>query len=117
MNFEVTRDSQLFHFLMLAMYSGQIGLFSSRDLLLFFIMWELELIPVYLLISMWGGRNACIQLQSLFCTLREAPFFYYWEFWAYFCTCHVYDSCGVKEFQIACILIPFTAFSFDCILL
>ncbi|KAL5646647.1 hypothetical protein ACJX0J_003928 [Zea mays] len=33
----VTRNSQLFYFLMLAMYSGQIGLFSSRDLLLFFI--------------------------------------------------------------------------------
>ncbi|KAJ8419213.1 hypothetical protein Cgig2_032367 (chloroplast) [Carnegiea gigantea] len=41
----VTRDSRLFYFLMLAMYSGQIGSFSSRDLLLFFIMWELELIP------------------------------------------------------------------------
>nr|YP_009480146.1 NdhD [Euonymus hamiltonianus]AVY52415.1 NdhD [Euonymus hamiltonianus] len=53
----VTRDSRLFHFLMLAMYSGQIGLFSSRDLLLFFIMWELELIPVYLLIFMWGGKQ------------------------------------------------------------
>ena len=53
----VTRDSRLFHFLMLAMYSGQIGLFSSRDLLLFFIMWELELIPVYLLISVWGGKK------------------------------------------------------------
>ncbi|KAL5645216.1 hypothetical protein ACJX0J_002502 [Zea mays] len=44
----VTRNSQLFYFLMLAMYSGQIGLFSSRDLLLFFIMWELELIPFIL---------------------------------------------------------------------
>nr|YP_009468068.1 NADH-plastoquinone oxidoreductase subunit 4 [Aristida ternipes]AVA08346.1 NADH-plastoquinone oxidoreductase subunit 4 [Aristida ternipes] len=53
----VTRNSRLFHFLMLAMYSGQIGLFSSRDLLLFFIMWELELIPVYLLLSMWGGKR------------------------------------------------------------
>nr|QXV93210.1 NADH-plastoquinone oxidoreductase subunit 4 [Hopea odorata] len=53
----VTRDSRLFHFLMLAMYSGQIGSFSSRDLLLFFIMWELELIPVYLLLSMWGGKK------------------------------------------------------------
>lgn len=53
----VTRNSRLFHFLMLAMYSGQIGLFSSRDLLLFFIMWELELIPVYLLLSMWGGKK------------------------------------------------------------
>nr|YP_009662767.1 NADH-plastoquinone oxidoreductase subunit 4 [Amphilophium carolinae]QCU48289.1 NADH-plastoquinone oxidoreductase subunit 4 [Amphilophium carolinae] len=53
----VTRDSRLFHFLMLAMYSGQIGLFSSQDLLLFFLMWELELIPVYLLVSMWGGKK------------------------------------------------------------
>lgn len=53
----VTRDSRLFHFLMLAMYSGQIGSFSSRDLLLFFIMWELELIPVYLLLCMWGGKK------------------------------------------------------------
>ncbi|KAL5642059.1 hypothetical protein ACJX0J_000170 [Zea mays] len=52
----VTRNSQLFYFLMLAMYSGQIGLFSSRDLF-FFIMWELELIPVYLLLSMWGGKR------------------------------------------------------------
>nr|AZN62248.1 NADH dehydrogenase subunit 4 [Echinocodon lobophyllus] len=53
----VTRESRLFHFLMLAMYSAQIGSFSSRDLLLFFIMWELELIPVYLLLSMWGGKK------------------------------------------------------------
>nr|YP_010193761.1 NADH-plastoquinone oxidoreductase subunit 4 [Elaeocarpus decipiens]QXO02018.1 NADH-plastoquinone oxidoreductase subunit 4 [Elaeocarpus glabripetalus]QZQ52923.1 NADH-plastoquinone oxidoreductase subunit 4 [Elaeocarpus decipiens] len=53
----VTRNSRLFHFLMLAMYSGQIGLFSAQDLLLFFIMWELELIPVYLLLSMWGGKK------------------------------------------------------------
>nr|YP_010242352.1 NdhD [Impatiens balsamina]QTJ25485.1 NdhD [Impatiens balsamina] len=53
----VTRDSRLFHFMMLAMYSVQIGSFSSRDLLLFFIMWELELIPIYLLLSMWGGKK------------------------------------------------------------
>nr|UTA96928.1 NdhD [Cynanchum rostellatum]UWI54557.1 NADH dehydrogenase subunit D [Cynanchum rostellatum]WHN64030.1 NADH-plastoquinone oxidoreductase subunit 4 [Cynanchum rostellatum] len=53
----ITRDSRLFHFLMLAMYSGQIGLFASRNLFLFFIMWELELIPVYLLLSMWGGKK------------------------------------------------------------
>nr|YP_010241409.1 NdhD [Limonium tetragonum]YP_010241492.1 NdhD [Limonium bicolor]YP_010997483.1 NADH-plastoquinone oxidoreductase subunit 4 [Limonium franchetii]QKN99021.1 NADH-plastoquinone oxidoreductase subunit 4 [Limonium sinense]USS60601.1 NADH-plastoquinone oxidoreductase subunit 4 [Limonium aureum]QTH79372.1 NdhD [Limonium tetragonum]QTH79455.1 NdhD [Limonium bicolor]QUB07516.1 NADH-plastoquinone oxidoreductase subunit 4 [Limonium bicolor] len=53
----VTRYSRLFNFLMLAMYSGQLALFSSRDLLLFFLMWELELIPVYLLLSIWGGKK------------------------------------------------------------
>lgn len=53
----VTRKPRLFYFLMLAMYSGQLGLFAAQDMLLFFLMWELELIPVYLLLSMWGGRQ------------------------------------------------------------
>jgi NAD(P)H-quinone oxidoreductase subunit 4 len=53
----VTRNPKLFYFLMLAMYSGQLGLFASQDLLLFFFMWELELIPVYLLLSLWGGKR------------------------------------------------------------
>jgi NAD(P)H-quinone oxidoreductase subunit 4 len=53
----VTHQPRLFYFLMLAMYSGQLGLFASQDILLFFFMWELELIPVYLLLSMWGGKR------------------------------------------------------------
>nr|YP_011004450.1 NADH-plastoquinone oxidoreductase subunit 4 [Asplenium antiquum]WPT27105.1 NADH-plastoquinone oxidoreductase subunit 4 [Asplenium antiquum] len=53
----ITRNTRLFHFLMLVMYSGQIGLFASRDILLFFSMWELELIPVYLLLCLWGGKR------------------------------------------------------------
>ncbi|XVF86483.1 hypothetical protein PTKIN_Ptkin18bG0043900 [Pterospermum kingtungense] len=61
---------------MLAIYSGQIGSFSSRDLLLFFIMWEFKLIFVYLLLSMWGERNVYTRLQNLFCTLQGVSFFY-----------------------------------------
>jgi NAD(P)H-quinone oxidoreductase subunit 4 len=51
----VTLKPKLFYFLMLAMYGGQIGVFAVQDMLLFFLMWELELIPVYLLLSIWGG--------------------------------------------------------------
>ncbi|WP_449416600.1 NAD(P)H-quinone oxidoreductase subunit 4 [Phormidium nigroviride] len=54
---EVDRKPRLFYFLMLLMYSAQIGVFVAQDVLLLFIMWELELIPVYLLISIWGGKN------------------------------------------------------------
>nr|YP_010970031.1 NADH-plastoquinone oxidoreductase subunit 4 [Taenitis blechnoides]WNR49244.1 NADH-plastoquinone oxidoreductase subunit 4 [Taenitis blechnoides] len=53
----ITRNTRLFHFLMLLLYGGQIGLFVSRDILLFFFMWELELIPVYLLLCLWGGKK------------------------------------------------------------
>lgn len=39
------------------MYSAQMGVFAAQDLLLFFMLWELELVPVYLLISIWGGKK------------------------------------------------------------
>ncbi|MDX2228863.1 MAG: NAD(P)H-quinone oxidoreductase subunit 4 [Leptolyngbyaceae cyanobacterium bins.349] len=54
-SWKVTKKPRLFYFLMLTMYSAQIGVFCAQDLLLFFLMWELELVPVYVLISVWGG--------------------------------------------------------------
>ncbi|MBE9204970.1 NAD(P)H-quinone oxidoreductase subunit 4 [Nostoc sp. LEGE 06077] len=54
---QVNLKPRLFYFLMLLLYSAQIGVFVAQDLLLFFIMWELELVPVYLLVSIWGGQK------------------------------------------------------------
>lgn len=56
-SWRVTHKPRLFYFLMLVMYSAQIGVFVAQDLLLFFLMWELELVPVYLLIATWGGQR------------------------------------------------------------
>ena len=52
---QVDRRPRLFYFLMLLLYAAQIGVFVAQDLLLFFIMWEVELVPVYLLVCIWGG--------------------------------------------------------------
>jgi NAD(P)H-quinone oxidoreductase subunit 4 len=54
---KVTKKPRLFYALLLVMYSAQIGVFAAQDLLLFFLIWELELVPVYLLISIWGGQK------------------------------------------------------------
>lgn len=54
---KVTNKPRLFYALMLVMYSAQLGVFLAQDLLMFFLMWEIELVPVYLLISIWGGAN------------------------------------------------------------
>jgi NAD(P)H-quinone oxidoreductase subunit 4 len=54
---QVNRKSRLFYFLMLVLYAAQIGVFVAQDILLLFIMWELELVPVYLLVSIWGGQK------------------------------------------------------------
>ncbi|MBH8552372.1 NAD(P)H-quinone oxidoreductase subunit 4 [Nostocaceae cyanobacterium CENA357] len=54
---QVDHRPRLFYFLMLVLYSAQVGVFVAKDLLLFFIMWEVELIPVYLLVCIWGGQR------------------------------------------------------------
>src|SRR6478736_4843996 len=36
---------------------GMIGVFVARDLFLFYIFWELVLVPMYLIIGIWGGKN------------------------------------------------------------
>ncbi|QHV00510.1 NAD(P)H-quinone oxidoreductase subunit 4 [Synechocystis sp. CACIAM 05] len=53
----VTLKPKLFYFLMLLMYGGQIAVFAVQDILLFFLVWELELVPVYLILSIWGGKK------------------------------------------------------------
>ena len=53
----VTFKPKLFFFLILAMDGGQIAVFAVQDMLLFFLAWELELLPVYLLLAIWGGKR------------------------------------------------------------
>jgi NAD(P)H-quinone oxidoreductase subunit 4 len=56
-SWNITIKPRLFFSLMLLMYSAQIAVFLAQDLLLFFMLWELELVPVYLIISIWGGAQ------------------------------------------------------------
>ena len=56
-SWKVTHKPKLYYFLVLVLYSAQIGVFAAQDLILFFLMWEIELIPVYLLIAIWGGEK------------------------------------------------------------
>jgi NADH-quinone oxidoreductase subunit M len=42
---------------MLLLETGMLGVFVSLDLFLFFVFWEAMLIPMYLVIGVWGGAN------------------------------------------------------------
>lgn len=42
---------------LMVLEAALIGAFSSLDLILFYVFFELSLIPVYFLIGIWGGRN------------------------------------------------------------
>ncbi|MCX5717694.1 MAG: NADH-quinone oxidoreductase subunit M [Nitrospirae bacterium] len=46
-----------FYISILIMESAMIGVFCSLDFMLFYLFWEAMLIPMYLLIGVWGGSN------------------------------------------------------------
>jgi NADH-quinone oxidoreductase subunit M len=53
----ITSQPKAFFAWLLLLQSCIIGVFSSLDLLLFFIFWELEVVPLYFLISTWGSNR------------------------------------------------------------
>jgi NAD(P)H-quinone oxidoreductase subunit 4 len=48
---------RLYYALMLLVNAGVTGAFLAQNLLLFFLFYEVELIPLYLLIAVWGGAQ------------------------------------------------------------
>src|SRR6185437_15848182 len=53
----IQKNVGLFHFNLLWVLAGIIGVFLSLDLFLFYFFWELMLIPMYFLIAVWGHEN------------------------------------------------------------
>ncbi len=43
--------------LFLLLETGMLGVFVALDLMLFFLFWEIGLVPMYFLINQWGGEN------------------------------------------------------------
>ena len=55
---------------LLLLETSILGVFSSLDLLLFFVFWEIEVIPMYFLISIWGsGRKEYSAIKYVVYTL------------------------------------------------
>ena len=46
-----------YYALLLTLLTGVIGVFIATDLFLFYVFWEVMLIPMYFIIGIWGGRN------------------------------------------------------------
>lgn len=53
----VTRSPKLYIAQMLLLETGLIGVFLALDLLVFFVFFEIVLVPMYFLIGMWGSDN------------------------------------------------------------
>ena len=53
----ITKREGGFYALLLVLTTGMIGVFVALDLFLFYVMWEVMLIPMYFIIGVWGGDN------------------------------------------------------------
>ncbi|HUV31503.1 MAG TPA: NADH-quinone oxidoreductase subunit M [Acidobacteriota bacterium] len=51
----ITKGVKGFHISMLLLSTGMIGVFCALDLFLFYVFWEVMLVPMYFIIGVWGG--------------------------------------------------------------
>lgn len=56
-SWHVQKNPQGFFAAFLALEAFVIGVFSAQDFILFYLFWEAMLIPMFLLIGLWGGEN------------------------------------------------------------
>src|SRR3989338_5492978 len=67
---EIKARRKEFYGLLLACEVGLLGTFSALDLFLFYVFWEVMLIPMYFLIGMWGsGNRIYVALKFLLYTM------------------------------------------------
>ena len=53
----ITERVKEYYIFLLILQTGMLGAFMALDFLLFFLFWEVMLVPMYFLIGIWGSAN------------------------------------------------------------
>ena len=53
----IREKAHSYYALLFILTTGMLGVFMALDLVLFYVMWELMLVPMYLIIGIWGGQR------------------------------------------------------------
>lgn len=56
-SFNITDKVKAYMILFLLLETGMLGVFMAIDLLVFFVFWEVGLVPMYFIINQWGSAN------------------------------------------------------------
>src|SRR5581483_11386907 len=82
----------------LVLQTGMLGVFMSNDMFLFFVFWEAMLVPMYLLIGIWGGpRKLYAAIKFFLYTLLGSVLMLLGILFLYF---HHHSVTGVYTFSI-----------------
>lgn len=68
----VREAQRLYYTLLLALLSSIMGIFCALDTALFFVFWELTLIPIYFLLARWGVTPDAPRVAARYCLLMLA---------------------------------------------
>ena len=63
---EIERNQGFFQFNLLWTLAGVVGVFTALDLFLFFVFWEVMLVPMYFLIAIWGHEARSYAAMKFF---------------------------------------------------
>ena len=64
------RSPRLHAFLFLLLATGLMGVFAARDLLLFYLFFEIALVPMYFIVGIWGGERRRYAAMKFFLYTR-----------------------------------------------
>lgn len=74
-SFSISMRPRLYYACLMLLATSVIGVFVALDFLLFFLMWELELFPMFLLIAVWGsGRKEYAATKFVLYTIFGSAF-------------------------------------------
>lgn len=74
-SFSISMRPRLYYACLMLLSTSVIGVFVALDFLLFFLMWELELFPMFLLIAIWGsGRKEYAATKFVLYTILGSAF-------------------------------------------
>ena len=74
-SFSVTNRPRAYFAALMILSTSVLGVFCALDFLLFFLFWELELFPMYLLIAIWGsGRKEYSATKFVLYTIAGSAF-------------------------------------------
>ncbi|HYI45555.1 MAG TPA: NADH-quinone oxidoreductase subunit M [Actinomycetota bacterium] len=69
-SWSITKRAKPYFIFLLALETGMLGVFGALDLFLFYLFWEVTLVPMYFLIGMWGyGRRIYAAMKFFLFTL------------------------------------------------
>ncbi len=74
-SFSIEHRQRAYFASLMVLATAVLGVFTAMDFLLFFLFWELELFPMYLLISIWGsGRREYSAMKFVLYTVAGSAF-------------------------------------------